>query len=55
MKFDSSLFAGFLVTATMLLARVQVQGIESALAALVIEKGYGAMRAGSRATRSARR
>ena len=53
MKLASTLFIGlFGITAT-LLARVQIQGVDAALAAVAIENGVRAVRAGSRVFRGA--
>jgi hypothetical protein len=51
-KLESSLFAGIFVIAASLLARVQMQGLDAALASVAIENGIRAMRAGSRVLRS---
>jgi len=52
-KLEISLFVGTLVTAAALLARVQAQGLEAALAAIAIENGVRAIRAGARVVRGA--
>ena len=52
-KLESSLFAGIFVIAATLLARVQMQGLDAALASVAIENGVRALRAGSRLFRIA--
>jgi hypothetical protein len=52
-KLAGSLFIGLFGIAATLIARVQIQGLDAALAAIAIENGVRAVRAGSRVFRGA--